>query len=174
MATARANDFADTMAADQAIGQTIAQMVVNSQGVSREQPTCWRSTPRSRRPARVRPGTNFAVVASEVGQLAEESGRAAASIGVMSDQMRDSARRALVLAETESLETLQDIERSVQGAVAALHTTVDTLAGAAESARAAARSTHLANAAQREIRASCGSLTDTATELGHLLAQFRV
>ena len=119
-------------------------------------------------------GRGFAVVASEVGQLAEESGRAAASIGVMSDQMRDSARRALVLAETESLEILQDIEQSVQGAVSALHTTVDTLAGAAESARAAANSTHLANAAQREIRASCASLAGTAAELGQLMTQFRV
>jgi methyl-accepting chemotaxis protein len=119
-------------------------------------------------------GLGFAVVASEVGQLAEESGRAAASIGVMSDQMRDSARRALVLAETESIEILNDIEQSVQGAVAALHTTVETLAGAAESARAAANSTHRANEAQDEIRASCASLAETAAELGDLMTQFRV
>jgi hypothetical protein len=51
---------------------------------------------------------------------------------------------------------------------------VDTLAGAAESARAAANSTHLANAAQREIRASCASLAGTAAELGQLMTQFRV
>jgi methyl-accepting chemotaxis protein len=119
-------------------------------------------------------GLGFAVVASEVGQLAEESGRAAASIGVMSDQMRDSARRALVLAETESIEILNDIEQSVQGAVSALHTTVETLAEAAESARAAANSTYRANEAQHEIRASCASLTETAAELGQLMAQFRV
>jgi methyl-accepting chemotaxis protein len=119
-------------------------------------------------------GAGFAVVADEVRKLAEESGRAAASIGTMIAEMQGSADRAVVVAETEALQAFRQIEHSVQEAVGALRETTESVAGTTQSARDAAESTRQADAAQRAIRTSCAALGQTASELEHLTNQFHV
>jgi len=119
-------------------------------------------------------GRGFAVVADEVRKLAEESGTAATSIAGLVHEAQQSAARAVDLAEGEGVAAFRQIEESVTNATEAVRKTLPTVEAVKASAAHLSTSTRQVVAAQEEMGASCGSLTDTAAELKRLVTQFRI
>ena len=76
---------------------------------SPSRPTCWRSTPRSRRPGPARPGKGFAVVAEEVRNLAMRAAEAAKNTASMIEESVKNAENGVRDQPSEVGEVLEEI-----------------------------------------------------------------
>jgi methyl-accepting chemotaxis protein len=131
-------------------------------------------------------GRGFAVVADEVRKLAEESQKAARSIGDLIGEIVESTRQAVAAAGASSVQ-VQQATRSSEGTgrafeqiAGAAQSTLDTLVDAVGLADRTSSSTVTASAAAgeaaraaEEIATAAQSLARTADGLEHLTARFR-
>jgi methyl-accepting chemotaxis protein len=137
-------------------------------------------------------GRGFAVVAEEVRKLAEESQKAAASIGALAQEIDGQTSGALVVVEAgaersngtvelvartaEAFQQIADSVRGVSGQVSSIASVTGDVAAVAEesssSTEQVSASTQETSASTQEIAASAQELAQSAEELERLVGRF--